>query len=73
MFGGPNPSSSKPPMIRSREDNNVGIIPRACIEVFDAVKLKRNLGRLNISISVSYVEIYGDQVNRQLISMNQLF
>ena len=45
----------------SKLDSTIGIIPRASIEVLDAVKMKRQRGLLSVSLSVSYVEIYGDQ------------
>ena len=47
-----------------------GIVPRACFEVFEAVQFRENNLNLDIEakVYVSYVEIYGDEVNDLLRS-----
>lgn len=40
-----------------------GIVPRACLEIFDAVESRERDFGINSSIGVSYVEVFGDQVS----------
>lgn len=49
-----------------------GIIPRACVEVFRALKYRRESLSIKIQsdISVSYVEVYGNEVN-DLLDMSR--
>lgn len=44
-------------------DSTHGIVPRACAEVFAAIQTKCSRGFLDIELSVSYVEVFGDMVS----------
>lgn len=46
----------------SKKSHLDGIVPRACAEIFQALDDKRQKGYLDLDLSISYVEIYGDQV-----------
>jgi hypothetical protein len=40
-----------------------GIVPRACEEIFAALALRRAQNDIESEVSVSYVEVYGDEVS----------
>lgn len=40
-----------------------GIVPRACEEIFTAVQQRRRQNGIDSEISVSYVEVFGDEVS----------
>ena len=52
-----------PPGVGGREHR--GIVPRACEEVFDALRKREALG-IRSKASVSYVEVYGQEVSNLL-------
>jgi kinesin family protein 5 len=39
-----------------------GIVPRACQEILQAIKSRQEINGIHSTLSVSYVEIYGDQI-----------
>ena len=49
--------------IHSARSRSVGIVPRACSEIFEAIKVKNTRGDFKMELSVSYIEIYGDQIS----------
>lgn len=40
-----------------------GIVPRACEEIFNAIETRRRVNGIESEISVSYVEVFGDEVS----------
>ena len=53
---------SAPPMSAVLPQQS-GVVPRACREVFNAVEFRREHLDLEISIGLSYIEIYGNEVS----------
>ena len=40
-----------------------GIVPRACEEIFNAIEARRRENGIEAEVSVSYVEVFGDEVS----------
>lgn len=59
MFGSEGPGAGG--LHRHREGR--GIVPRACDEIFRAVQQRRREAGVEATVSVSYVEIFGDEVS----------
>ena len=63
MFGASEiPSDMGNDFARVARSKNFGIVPRACCEIFEAIRAKTIKSNFTIQLSVSYIEIYGDQV-----------
>jgi kinesin family protein 5 len=52
-------------MFREGLSNDCGILPRACCEIFEAIKYRTDHVKLNLTseVYISYVEIYGNKVS----------
>lgn len=48
--------------IYGKDREGKGIVPRACEEILAALQRRRELNGIESTLSVSYVEIYGDQI-----------
>ena len=46
----------------SRTSNDRGIIPRACVEILNAMVERERTLKIRSKLCVSYVEIFGDQI-----------
>lgn len=49
--------------IYGQNKDGKGIVPRACEEIFHGMKVKKEQSNIESTLSVAYVEIYGDQVS----------
>lgn len=74
MFGAhatstPPSSTSTPPIessyISLKDLEGRGIVPRACEEIFQAIKQRSSSGNsiIHAEVKVSYVEVFGDEVS----------
>lgn len=60
MFGTEVPD---PNALPSARQETKGIVPRACEEIFAALEQRRRVNGIDSEISVSYVEVFGDEVS----------
>ncbi len=61
MFGTDIPDSAS--VLSSTRQEVKGIVPRACEEIFAALEQRRRVNGIESEISVSYVEVFGDEVS----------
>lgn len=60
MFGTEIPDAHSLPSTRQEAK---GIVPRACEEIFAAIEQRRRVNGIDSEVSVSYVEVFGDEVS----------
>lgn len=63
MFGADSTAADKPSASSSQQADGRGIVPRACEEIFHALQQRRLVNGIDAQISVSYVEVFGDEVS----------